>query len=302
MSTARTLGHYVLHGRGLTYNDPLELPNNYAVGIELELEGVSEPPDINRNLWSIVPDGSLRNNGTEIICARPLSGGVLEGALVDLESSLMNLEFDLSERCSTHIHLDATDMTVPQLVNFLILSSIFENSLFTLFGAERRANTFCLSTDRGSSNFSHFCSLGCNPTPQKLFDLRWSKYAGISLNRMRDLGTVEFRMFSPLTKKADYMRVLKFLFAMKQEAMSMESIQEIITYKKAHTLSDLFSRIFPDEAFSEGYEEDIESGIQLANDIIMSIELQQTIKERTTKLREEVDSLQTQIYELEGGV
>lgn len=300
MSTTKTIGKYL--GRTIEYTSAVELPNSYAVGIELELEGVTEPPDLNRSLWADVSDGSLRNNGLEIICAQPLSGTVLEHALEDLESGLMNLEYELSERCSTHIHLDATDMTVPQLMNFLVLSSIFENSLFTLFGAERRANTFCLSTDRGSSNFDLFCKLGCMPYPEQLTDLRWSKYAGISLNRIRDLGTVEFRMFSPILKKADYMRVLKFLFAMKQEAMSMESIQEIITYKKAHSLSDLFTRIFPDEAFADGYEEDIEAGIQLANDIIMSIELQEMINERTGTLSEQMSDIQRQIQEIDGGV
>jgi DNA-binding transcriptional MerR regulator len=174
--------------------------------------------------------------------------------------------------------------------------------LFTLFGAERRANTFCLSIDRGSSNFENICKLGTDPTVSRLMDIRWSKYAGISLNRMRDLGTVEFRMFSPLTHKADYMRVLKFLFAMKQEAMSMESIQEIITYKKANSLSDLFARIFPDEAYSEGFEEDIENGIQLANDIIMSIELEQVITERTAGLQLQLRDIQSTIHNLNGGI
>lgn len=300
MSTTKTIGHYL--GKHIQYTSPVELPNSYAVGIELELEGVEETPDLNRNYWTTVSDGSLRNNGTEIICAEPLSGVTLENALLDLESGLMNLEYTLSERCSTHIHLDATDMTVPQLMNFLVLSSIFENSLFTLFGAERRANTFCLSTDRGSNNFDLFCKLGSRPILDILFDLRWSKYAGISLNRIRDLGTVEFRMFHPILNKADYIRVLKFLFAMKQEAMAMESIQEIITYKKANSLSDLFTRIFPNEAFADGYEADIEAGVQLANDIILSIELQGIINKRTEVLHKQLDAIQSEIITLDGGV
>jgi hypothetical protein len=305
MSATNTIASYLKRHHGndaLVYKNPIDLPNNYAVGIELELEGVTQPPDLDRRLWTTVSDGSLRNNGTEIICARPLSGSDLERGLGDLESSLMNLEFDLSERCSTHIHIDATDMTVPQLLNFLILSSIFENSLFTLFGAERRANTFCLSVDRGSSNFDNICKLGTDPCLSALMDVRWSKYAGISLNRIRDLGTVEFRMFSPLTKKAEYMRVLRFLFAMKQEAMTMGSIQEIITYKKAHSLSELFGRIFPDEAYSEGFEEDIENGIQLANDIIVAIELEELISSRTSSLLDQVNKLQDTIHSYNGGI
>ena len=305
MSTTTTIGEYLTRRTGNRlpqYFAPKELTQRYAVGIELELEGVTIPPDLNSSMWSVVSDGSLRNNGTEIVCAKPLSGMLLEKGLDDLECSLMNLDYTLSERCSTHIHLDTTDMTVPQLVNFLVLSAIFENSLFTLFGAERRANTFCLSIDRGSSNFEHLCRLGAMPVPEQLFDIRWSKYAGISLNRMRDLGTVEFRMFHPITKKADYLRVLKFLFALKTEAMNMESIQEIITYKKANSLSDLFSRIFPDEAYTEAYEVDIENGIQLANDMITSIQLSQIIIDRTDHIHSEIDELQDQLSTLSGGV
>lgn len=305
MPTANTIGQFLQQHnsrRPLTYNEPSELSHNYAVGIELELEGVREPPDINRAFWTTEHDGSLRNGGIEIMCNGPLSGNILEKGLEDLENSLMNLDYRTSERCSTHIHIDATDMSAKQLTNFLTLSCIFENSLFTLFGAERRANTFCLSFDRGSSNLENICKVGSDPSVKKYMNARWSKYAGISLNRLRDLGTVEFRMFSPLVKKADYMKVLRFLFSLKAEAMAMEDIQEIITYKKAHSLSDLFTRIFPEEAYTADYEKDLEGGIQLANDIINSIELEAMIKAKTSDMIQEIKEMQRTVISYSGGV
>jgi len=290
------------HYRPVITFEPKNLSERFAVGIELELEGVHNTPDLNRTFWECVPDGSLRNHGLEIRCANPLSGAKLEKAIADLDECLANMPYEISERCSTHIHLDVTDMNGQQLLNFLLLSSMFEHLLFRLFGNTRLSNTFCMAVDSGTTNYDNIVTFGRDPTVSGAVDITWSKYAGISLNRLRDLGTVEFRMFCPITTKESYTRVLEFLFALKREALSMETIQEIILYKKSHTLGDVFSRLFPNEGYSAEYDRLLERGVQVTNDLITSIELNEYISTQTMGLHQQINLLDNQIEELQRGV
>ena len=285
-----------------TTHEPEELPNNYAVGIELEIEGVYRNLDINNSYWTIIRDNSLRAGGIEVLCRKPLSGYQLENALSDLEEALANVEYTLSERCSTHIHLDVSDMDIQQVTNMFILSAIFEPLLFKLFGNTRKANPFCISTSNGGDNMRNIAQAFSSKNVESLSGYTWGKYQGISLFRLLDLGTFEFRMFTPIVDKASYMRVLKFLFAIKEEAMSIGDVREIISYKKAHSLAELFSRLFPEEAFVEGYEADLEKGIQVANDIIGAIELTEIISARTRQLEIDLEDKRREIKEIRKGV
>lgn len=261
--------------------------NLFFAGIELEIEGIDEDvPDTNPSNWQLVSDNSLRNGGIELITNGPKCGKNLDICLRDLEESLLNINYDISERCSTHVHIDVSDMYLSQILNFILLSCIFEDVLFTLFGSTRKSNTFCLSTKDGGTNLQNLFDTSENI--DYLVDRRWSKYSGISLNRIRDLGTVEFRMFHPITKYEDYKRVLTFLFAMKAEAIAMSDIEEIISYKKANSLIELFSRLFPEEEFLPSFEKDIESGIKIVNDVIIHKNLKEILGKKELDLEKQL--------------
>jgi len=238
----------------------------------------------------------------EIKCAKALSGVKLEKAIVDLDECLANQDYTISERCSTHIHVDVSDMSGQQVYNMLLLSSMFEHVLFRLFGNTRLSNTFCMPVDTGTTNFQNIARLGGNPTIESIMGTTWSKYAGISLNRIRDLGTIEYRMFCPMVTSEAYFRVLEFLFALKTESMGMESAQEIITYKKAHSLSDLFTRLFPNEAYMEDYEALVERGVQTVNDVLVIAELSEYTKVREKKINKEIRVLSNELDTIERGI
>lgn len=277
--------------------------DNVLVGIELELEGFIEAPDINRNYWNVISDNSLRNSGLELVSAGPVGGIRLERALDDLEECLSNTPNQISERCSTHIHINVCDMNLKQLMSFLLLSTMFEKVLFGLFGSNRRSNTFCKTLDVSENSLRDMTTmLSCKTLEQALTSMRFDKYASVSLNRIKDLGTVEFRMFKPILRAQDYERVLNFLFAIRREAMSLENFEDIITFKKAHSLSELFTRLFPDEAFSNDYEDDLESGVQVVNDLLLGIELTAFIQERSESLHIAIGELHTQLDEVQRGV
>lgn len=273
----------------------------FRAGIEIELEGLDLDMDrIPVSHWHVTGDGSLRNNGYEFVTRGGLANTDLQEALESIHEYLSEIGFSVSERCSTHIHVDMTDMKPQEVVNFVCLSIMLEHVLFRMFGNTRTANTFCVSTDNGTSNYDYMVDSVLNPP--SIVDQRWSKYAAIGLKRIRDLGTVEFRMFSAVTEPEQYYRILNLLFAMKQQAKGMSSPADIVEFKLSNTIQDLTAFYFPDVAYSPEFAELFERGIQTLNDILATAEVVRTVKERSKKFETIIDTARRQMDEARRGI
>lgn len=267
-------------------------------GIELELEGVYDPDGV--DMWCIEGDGSLRNGGVEYITNGGFAGEELEGALDNLCQELSEIEYDVSERCSTHIHIDVRDMTQEQIVNFLCLGVMLEHVLFSLFGNKRTANLFCIATDGGGTNYENLIT--CLNHPESMLNINWTKYAAIGLKRIRDLGTVEFRMFQAITDKDQFVQVLNVLFAMKREAKDMMSPSSLVDFKLQHNASEIFRAYMPDVAYAPEFDALLERGIQTLNDIITSAEVVRIVEESTRKYDTIIQTARAQRAQVSRGI
>lgn len=267
-------------------------------GIELEIEGVPSPDFVTG--WSAVGDGSLRNNGIEYVTDGGFAGEQLENAIDNLCEYLDDIEYDISERCSTHIHIDVRDMTPVQVVNFLCMSTMLEHVLFRLFGNKRTANIFCVPTDGGGSNYDNLVS--CLVNPDVVTDLNWTKYAAIGLKRIRDLGTVEFRMFQAFTEKSQYTQVLNVLFAIKRMAKDMDSPRSLVDFKLQHSTQEIVQVYMPDVAYAPEFDGLLERGIQTLNDIITSAEVVKIVEENTRKYDQVIQEARIQRRQASRGI
>jgi len=300
MTEQRTLEQI---GVGSHYESPEPSPlfvHNFRAGIEIEVEGmddVSPPPK-----WNMTTDGSLRNNGLEFITRNGFSGMDLERALNNVDKFFERNPPALSERCSTHIHVDVRDMTSKQVLNFLCLGVMVEHVLFSLFGNTRTANTFCLSTDCGTTNFGNIVECLTDDGNCPVIGRSWSKYAAIGLKRIRDLGTVEFRMFKTILTKDEYVRVLNTLFSMKQAAMEMENPQQLVDTKLTQGMSYIFRAHFPEVAYSEDYERLVDMGVETLNDIITAAEVVRISRERAKKYKTIASQATRLMRETERGI
>lgn len=273
--------------------------HNFRAGIEIEVEGMSSVEEKPQK-WDATTDGSLRNGGREYITRNGFSGVDLERALTNMDKFFRDNPPTLSERCSTHIHIDVTDLTQKQIVNFLCLGVMMEHVLFSLFGNTRTANTFCLSTDTGTTNLYNI--VAAMQKPEDLIHMTWSKYAAIGLKRIRDLGTVEFRMFSTVINKDDYVRILNTLFAMKAAAMEMESPQQLVDVKLTQGMSGIFGLYFPEVTYSEEYEHLLDRGAETLNDIITAAEVVRISSERAKKYKTIIKQADRLMREAQQGI
>jgi len=170
------------------------------VALEVEVENFRQAPrqkdirDSLRDFWTVEDDGSLRNNGAELVSG-PQYGRDLLAALSVLEQALpQNVVWSL--RTSVHVHLDVREWTTDQLLSMIYMYIVLEYVLFE-FSPHRRNNQYCVPW---------FCS-GANDIAGVLHILRQRqsavalkealsalyRYSALNLKAVHKFATVEFR-------------------------------------------------------------------------------------------------------------
>lgn len=207
----------------------------FGVEIEIEREDGFSGVDTGglSNYGVFTEDGSLRG-GIEFV------SGVLTPLQVDALADeytewAKDKGIQLSDRCSTHIHMNVQDLTAEQLTSLVWLSAAVEPLLMEFSNPQRRNNTYCVPM-YNSLNLSHWYSLVLDKfragQQRELNDIlqRAPKYAAIGGFRLREYGTLEFRMFPGLEtgqQLKDWSRILE---AIRQMAISTP-VQDLLDLK-----------------------------------------------------------------------
>lgn len=104
--------------------------------------------------WNIHNDGSLRSpdgitpGGREYVLASPAPREEVRPLLDQLFKTFddTGARIILSNRTSTHVHINISDLKINQIVSFMVLWNVFEEALVNWCGEERVGNLFCLRT------------------------------------------------------------------------------------------------------------------------------------------------------------
>jgi hypothetical protein len=163
------------------------IDSDLAVGIEVEVESFTAARNPNGNVWILKGDGSLRNNGVEFI-TMPISARYAPAALDDLLGKSLSKDCCFSPRTSIHVHVDMQSFETNQVMDVVLLYTLLESLFYKYAGRGRIKNIYCVpvfdtSMLRGQAARNH---LGATTDA-------WSKYSGLNLLRLKDLGTMEFR-------------------------------------------------------------------------------------------------------------
>ena len=178
---------------------PKSVPGD--IGLELEIEGQGLPTGgflerivgpRSRASWDIHQDGSLRGESAEYVLNTPCYVEEVEGLVFDLykvfESRRSTL--DLSNRCSTHVHVNVGGLKINELTSVLALWSTFEEALINWCGEERKTNHFCL----GGKDSSQVIDSWHGALQGGGFNFQdGMKYAALNIRTLRTIGSFEFR-------------------------------------------------------------------------------------------------------------
>lgn len=188
---------------GLILNAPVVPKTTVGeIGLELEIEGRNlvggfdlgslKGPDTN-TVWTTHQDGSLRGEALEYVFNTPCSERDLASLVNGLYDSFNTnkTKLTLSNRCSTHVHINMQGAKINELTSVLALWMTFEEALIAWNGEERINNHFCLSgsqTRNVSTAWREYLSGDGAPNQEGL------KYSSLNVLTLWRFGSFEFRV------------------------------------------------------------------------------------------------------------
>ena len=188
---------------GFQMNSPL-VSNSLkgTVGLELEMEATNRLPSdghleavkgkTTKCRWLTVQDGSLRGSALEYLFSTPCTRDEIEPMVTGLydQIALNKTHLSLSNRCSTHVHINMAGKTVNQISSIIALWAVFEEALIEWCGEERKTNHFALSMQNATSlvdTWNLFLRTGSLGWPEGL------KYSALNILPIWEKGSIEFR-------------------------------------------------------------------------------------------------------------
>ena len=215
------------------------------VGIEIEVENITNSLHP-LAYWDIKADGSLRNNGVELVSV-PLQIKQVQLALEHVYNVLTaNNKPDFSNRTSVHIHVNCRDLTQNQIYNFILLYALFEKHFYAFAGNKRMNSIFCVPLFRTNQlNVLDNVVYGLSPN--------WHKYCGINLlplyqnNVTQGYGTIEFRHLYGTSNQREILEWINDIMCLRKYACEISKDDLLKNIKEMNTTSSyisLYSQVF----------------------------------------------------------
>lgn len=266
-----------IYGQRATYptiqGHPLIVGTNLA-GIEIELEEIHLGDEPTFQYWEAKQDGSLRNSGMEFVCSSPWGGRDLYAASLEIDSFLFRHSPDASWRCSTHVHIDVRDLTVPQLKRLILAYIVYERVLFRCSGWQRYKNNFCVALGFAQEQLATLSENwhrdDAEFTNRVIRD--WDKYTSLNLLPISSFGSVEFRISEAKWRKGSIIRLTNRFLSLKELAVGFEGndgefIEHLMSIPMHHAIRKGLPKVVPN------FEEDMDIGYKLAYEVISMSQL-----------------------------
>lgn len=191
---------FVYENLGLTSTDPLVAPTMPLFGLEMEIEDVKSITTESGSIsigslgdktpfWvgnlGFMRDGSLRNNGCEIV-TKPLTAAEVLKEVSNVHNKIVKFGPErFSARTSTHVHVNMLSFTMDQVKMFLLLYAAAEPYFFS-YCPERAHNIHCVPLSQTMLPEMYGSST-------EAIIAKWSKYTAFNMLPINHIGTVEFR-------------------------------------------------------------------------------------------------------------
>jgi len=209
-------------------NQPYVPTNGLAdVGLELEIEGENLPSagklakvvgKTSSASWLTKADGSLRGEALEYVLATPCKIDEVDVLVEGLYDSFKtnNTNLLLTNRCSTHVHVNMGGKKVNEITSALALWTAFEEPLTLWAGEERVNNHFCLgSKDCNAGTIAawrSFLRTGRADFNENL------KYSSLNILTLYRFGSLEYRVMNASEDSQRIVDWTKFVYELTRYA------------------------------------------------------------------------------------
>lgn len=252
--------------------------NGVLFGIECEVESKrGELPGFAPQGSGInaIHDGSLRN-GMEYVFSRPK----------DLKTSLKTLSVlfrflgensvpSYSFRTSTHVHVNVSDLTVPQITSIIYLYTLVEDLFVNFCEPHRRGNRFCLRFRDANNLYEILGNLVRNKNQAhshhvfQAFDQGQMKYAALNFYTLLKYGTLEFRS---LEGTNDLVKIEKWLTAISNMVTVGKQFDSVAAAHEAffNNPSAMVDAIFTEDFKFDGWRNSVEEAYSQSYQVVLS--------------------------------
>ena len=224
------------------------------LGLEIEVEHVNRGVDWVRStdLWNVVGDGSLRDQGAEFV-STPLTVDELLPAVEKYYEFASDLGYKASIRTSTHVHINMQQYTLQQVGAVCALYSVVEPILFDILGQDRDECTYCVPWYRARGQATVARSMLGRRDLSRVrmeIDSGTCKYTALNLAALIRFGTLEFRAAPTFEDKMPLLSWVDTI--MRLVDIGVEHKTAVTVVKAAdRDLIALLSSVFPELSASE---------------------------------------------------
>lgn len=213
-------------------------------GIEVEVENAREHPHGDADPWSVVGDGSLRNNGIELVSAPIYTTQTFRRYMNKYQQLRDEYEWEDNIRTSTHVHLDVRHLDLRRLTQILAAYCVVEPVLYAKAGPLREENIYCIPFYRADDFIESYISGLHNGGLVGTLN-EACKYVGLFLGPLRSFGTIEFRMAPSYRTAAELEEWVNGLHMLYRGALGLQP-GEAIALLDSGAYGELASRLLPD--------------------------------------------------------
>lgn len=302
MRLSKLLSHQ--EDKSLYANSSLLVNNDCFIGLEIELEraiGIVHPSLVktfDSYFWNIGRDGSLRD-GAELKFTRPLKGANIIKALTLFEKGLskaseLNIHPVLSERTSMHIHIDARDMDLVEINNFISIYMLIEGLLFNYVGYHRIKNNYCRPLI--GSDFNNILSRMIQDVDSDSSNIHYlmrvneysDKYSALNTKSLTSFGSLEFRQHPGSYKKEEILEWINIIISIKSFIKQGNTINNILSLHYDDVMNIIFGEGLFNILDKEGSKELFENNRYAVREMVNISQLSDktdSILKKNTKVR-----------------
>ena len=220
--------------------------------------------------FKVDQDGSLRGVAYEFI-SYPMKSTHALSALDKFFKSADFTDANYSDRCSVHVHVNCTDMTLEQVGCVALLYTTLEELLFEFVGGNRDTNIFCIPWNQCRSHFDLITKFLNYPS----YTLRnWNKYTALNLIPLTTQGTIEFRQMhgtSDMVKLTQWINIIGAIFAYAKRTELNNLITQIKELNTNSHYEMFFNEVLGGQLpYDAIYSRKLEEGVIFAKYSLMS--------------------------------
>lgn len=249
--------------------DALKLiTNKHHVGVEIEIEKARSLLAKTPLWWVVKEDGSLRNNGYELVFKIPYKGQDVISAVGEAYTSLINNKMQVSPRTGIHVHVDVRDLNIKTLKKLCILYALTEEPLFKWVGDHRDSNSFCLPWYEADGDIEQIAKiLSKDKANITLESRRIHRYSACNLHAISKFGSIEFRHLQTTMDPQRLVTWINLLLCLKVAALEAPTPDKILEEYQASGRTKFIKNIFGPLA-SKLDASSIDLGVLLAKELV----------------------------------